>query len=186
MTDHRQYAPATVRNRDFILDVLGMSCRRRVSSSKSQAARASTSFIFRETSPVSFSTLPILNRMPYGVSPHGRRQQTSRMCGRPLFWTPHNQFGRSLRLTDHLHQHRPHLALKGDGRIDQEGGRVTSSGVTALSLWSVQTQRIHNGPEQPSVRPEPSRSQPNVGSARRRGGRCDSAIRWILAWWFHR
>src|SRR5271157_4389657 len=36
-----------------------MSCRRRASSSKSQAARASTSFILREISRVSFSNPPI-------------------------------------------------------------------------------------------------------------------------------
>jgi hypothetical protein len=87
---------------------------------------------------------------------------------------------------DHLHHTCPHFTLVGDGRIDQGGGRRTSSGVTALSLWPVQTRRVGNGFEQPSVRPEPSRSQPDLGSARPRGRRCDSAIRWILGSGCHR
>jgi Protein of unknown function (DUF938) len=45
MSDDRQYAPATLRNRDFILDVLAMSCRRRASSLRSHMARANTPFI---------------------------------------------------------------------------------------------------------------------------------------------
>jgi hypothetical protein len=61
------------------------SCRRGVSSSKSQAVLGSTSFILREISRVSFSNLPIQSLTPYGVSPHGGRPQTSRMCVRPIF-----------------------------------------------------------------------------------------------------
>ena len=60
MSDDRQYAPATLRNRDFILMSFAMSCQRRASSSKSQAAQASMSFIVREISRASFSNLPIL------------------------------------------------------------------------------------------------------------------------------
>ena len=41
-----------------------MSCRRRASSSKSQAAQASMSFTLREISQLSFSNLPILIRTP--------------------------------------------------------------------------------------------------------------------------
>ena len=59
MSDDRQYAPATLRNRDSILDVL-RDVQRRESSLRSQAARASTSFIVREISRASFSNLPIL------------------------------------------------------------------------------------------------------------------------------
>jgi hypothetical protein len=64
MSDERQFASATLRNRDFILDVLRDVRRRRVSSSKSQTAQASTSSISREISRRSFSNLPILNRTP--------------------------------------------------------------------------------------------------------------------------
>ena len=48
-----------------------MSCRRRASSSKSQAARASTSFILPEISRISFSNLPIESRTRCRVSRHG-------------------------------------------------------------------------------------------------------------------
>ena len=41
-------------------------------------------------------------------------------------------------------------------------------------------------PEQPSVRPGPSRSQSELGSARPRSGRCNSAVRWILGPHGHR
>jgi hypothetical protein len=85
-----------------------------------------------------------------------------------------------------LHQHGPHLTLGCECRLDQGCGRDTSSRVTALSLWPSQTQRGRNRPEQRSVRPEPSRSQPYLGSARSGGGRCDNAIRWILGSGCHR
>jgi len=57
--------------------------------------------------------------------------------------------------------------------------------LTALSLRPAQTQRVHNGPEQPSVRPEPSRSQPELGFARPRSGCRGSAISWILGSGYH-
>jgi hypothetical protein len=57
MSDERQFASATLRNRDFTLDVLRGVRRRRVSSSKSQTAQASTSSISREISRPSFSNL---------------------------------------------------------------------------------------------------------------------------------
>ena len=58
--------------------------------------------------------------------------------------------------------------------------------IAALSLRSIQTRRVRNGPEQPSIRPEPSRSQPELGSARPRSGCRDGAIRWILGSGYHR
>ncbi len=69
-----------------------------------------------------------------------------------------------------------------DARLgfDQGRGRDTSSDSAVLSLWPIQTRRIRNDPEQPSVRPKPSRSQPDLGSARPRSGRNDRAIRRIL------
>ena len=61
MSEDPQYAPATLRNRDFILDVIrDVLPSDRESSLRSQAARASTSFISREISRASFSNLPIL------------------------------------------------------------------------------------------------------------------------------
>ena len=106
---------------------------------------------------------------------------TSHECARAggpgrLAITLADSFGRR----DHLHQHGPHFTLGRDARIDQGCGRDTSSDGAVLSLWPIQTRRIRNDPEQPSVRPKPSRSQPDLGSARPRSGHSDRAIRRIL------
>jgi hypothetical protein len=69
----------------------------------------------------------------------------------------------------------------GDAGIDQRSRRDTSSGVAVLSLRSIQTRRVRNGSEQPSIRQEPSRSQPELESARPRSGRRDGALRRILS-----
>jgi hypothetical protein len=53
-------------------------------------------------------------------------------------------------------------------------------------LWSVQMRRVRNGHERPSIRLEPSRSQPDLGFARPRSGRRDGAIRRILRSGYHR
>ena len=58
--------------------------------------------------------------------------------------------------------------------------------VAALSLRSIQTRRVRNGAEQSSLRPEPARSQPELGSARSRSGRRDGAIRRIFSSGYHR
>jgi hypothetical protein len=62
MGDDRQYALATLRYRDFILDVLRDLSLVTGVILESQAARARMSSISRETSRLSFSNLPILNR----------------------------------------------------------------------------------------------------------------------------
>ena len=64
MSDDRQFAPATPRNRDFILDVLRDVLPTTGDILKSQAAQASISSILREFSRLSFSNPPILNRTP--------------------------------------------------------------------------------------------------------------------------
>jgi hypothetical protein len=76
--------------------------------------------------------------------------------------------------------------VRGDTRADQEGRRDTPSSVAALSLRSVHTRRVRNGPEQPGTRPKPSRSQPELGSAGPRSGCRDGAIRRILGSGYHR
>ena len=62
MTDHRQYAPATVRNRDFILDVLRDVLPMTGVILEIASGSGDASFILREISRVSLSNLPILNR----------------------------------------------------------------------------------------------------------------------------
>ena len=64
MSDDRQFAPATLRIAISFSMSFAMSCRRRATSLKSQAAQASISSILREISRLSFSNLPILNRTP--------------------------------------------------------------------------------------------------------------------------
>jgi hypothetical protein len=108
------------------------------------------------------------------------------MCARPLPWTRRIQFGRSHRLTGSSASTWSTFHLGGDAGIDQGGRRDTPSSVTVLSLRSVHTRRGRNRPEQPSIRPEPSRSQPELGSARPRSGCGDGAIRWILGSGHHR
>jgi hypothetical protein len=56
--------PPTLRNRDFILDVLRDVLPMSGVILEIEAARASMSFILREISQASFSNLPILIRMP--------------------------------------------------------------------------------------------------------------------------
>ena len=84
-------------------------------------------------------------------------------------------FGLANRISrrDYLHQHDPHLTLGGDCGIDQRRGCDTPFEIAAISLRSTQTRKVHDGPEQPSIRSRPSRSQPGVGSARSRSGRRD-------------
>ena len=143
----------------------GMSCRRRASSSKSQAARASTSLE------------PERVAERHGVGEGHRRHECARADGLGrLAITLADRFGR----WDHLHQHGAHFTLGRDAWIDQGCGRDPSSDGAVLSLWPIQTRRIGNDPEQPGVRPKPSRLQPGLGSARPRSSRSDRAIRRIF------
>jgi hypothetical protein len=64
MIDHRQYAPPTVRNRDFILDVLRDVLPMTGVILEIASGSGDASFILREISRVSLSNLPILNRKP--------------------------------------------------------------------------------------------------------------------------
>ena len=71
---------------------------------------------------------------------------------------------RSLRLFETSQPAKVHVSpAEGEAGIDQMGRRDTPFGIPVLSLWSVQTRRVRYGPEQPSIRPEPSRSEPELG-----------------------
>jgi hypothetical protein len=63
---------------------------------------------------------------------------------------------------------------------------LVNPAITLTPLWSIHTRRASDGSEQPSIRPEPSRSQPEVGSARPRSVCRYGAIRWILCSAYHR
>ena len=99
MNDPRQYAPATLRNRDFILGVLRGVLPTKGASSKSRAAPASTSSILRETSRISSSNPLIESQTHCRVSRHGLRPQASLTCAPRRSWTPRSRLGRSLRPT---------------------------------------------------------------------------------------
>ena len=64
MSDDRQYVPATLRNRDFILDVLRDALPMTGVILEIETAQASISSILREISRSSLSNLPILIRTP--------------------------------------------------------------------------------------------------------------------------
>jgi uncharacterized protein DUF938 len=64
MTDHRQYAPATLRNRNFILDVLRDVLPQRGVILEIASGSGEPSFILREIFPLSFSNLPIQTLRP--------------------------------------------------------------------------------------------------------------------------
>ena len=68
----------------------------------------------------------------------------------------------------------------------RRGGRQILSRSTPFYLYGPYTRRGRNGREQPSIRPEPWRSQPQLGSARPLGGCRVSAIRWIFVSSYHR
>jgi hypothetical protein len=63
---------------------------------------------------------------------------------------------------------------------------LVNPAITLTPLWSIHTRRARDGSEQPSIRPEPSRSQPEAGSARPRSVCRYGAIRWILSSAYHR
>jgi hypothetical protein len=185
MKDDRQYAPATLRNRDFILDVLrgvlpttGVILEIASGSGEHVVhfARCFPKLVFQPSDPSRCT--PERRRMGEGHRRHecARAHRPGRLA-----------FGLANRISrrDYLHQHDPHLTLGGDTGIDQGGCCDTFSGVAVLSLWSIQTRRLRNGTEQPSVRPEPSRPQSELGSARYRSGRRDGALCWILGTGYH-
>jgi hypothetical protein len=64
MRDDRQYAPATLRNRDFILDVRRDALPMTGVILEIAAAQATISSISRKILRLSFSNLRILSRIP--------------------------------------------------------------------------------------------------------------------------
>ena len=187
MTDHRQYAPATVRNRDFILDVLrdvlpmtGVILEIASGSGEHVVhfARNLPSLVFQPSDPEPEALL--------SVAAWVKDAQVTNVRA-PIVLDASQSLWPIASADGIICINMVHISpWDATCRIDQGRGRDPSSRVTALSLWPIQTQRVRNGPEQPSVRPEPSRSQPDLGSARPRSGRCDSAVRWILGSGYHR
>jgi hypothetical protein len=186
MGDDRQYAPATLRNRDYILDVLrgvlpttGVILE--VASGSGEHivhfARNFPALIFQPSDPEPDALLSVAAWV--GATRVTNVRAPIVLDASQSFWPIASADGIICINMVHI------SPWEGDARIDQRGRRDTFSGVAVLSLWSVHTRRVRNGSEQPSIRSEPSRSQPDLGSARPRCGYRDGAIRWILGSGYH-
>ena len=84
MSDGRQYAPATLRNRDFILDVLRDVLPKTGVILEIASGSGEHVVHCARNLPSLVSNLPILIPMHGSVSPHGPRRQASRIYTRPL------------------------------------------------------------------------------------------------------
>src|SRR5277367_4762305 len=157
MTDHRQYAPATVRNRDFILYVL-------------REVLPTTGIILEVASGSGEHVIHFARNLPSLVFQPSDSEPDALLSVAAWVKDAHVTNVRAPIVLDASQSSWPIASADGiictnmvhispwdaTGRIDQGCGCDTSSRVAALSLWPVQTQRVRNGPEQPSVRPEPS------------------------------
>jgi hypothetical protein len=186
MGDDRQYAPATPRNRDFILDVLrdvlpmtGVILEIASGSGEHVVhfARNFPALVFQPSDPEADALLSVAAWVKAARVTNVRA---------PIALDASHSVWPTASADGIICINMVHISPGGDARIDQGGRRDTPSGVPVLSLWSIQTRRVRNGPEQPSIRPEPSRSQPELGSARPRSGCREGAIRWILGSGYHR
>jgi hypothetical protein len=178
-SDDRQYAPATLRNRDVILDVLrdvvpmtGVILEIASGSGEHVVhfARNLLSLVFQPSDPDPDARLSVAAWVKTtGVS--NVRTSCPGRVGTGL--------ADRVSPRDHLHQHGSHFPLGGEARTDASGRRDTIFRSAALSLRSVYMWGVRNGAEQPSLRPEPLRSRSELGSARPRSGCRDCALRRI-------
>ena len=187
MIDHRQYAPATVRNRDFILDVLrdvlpmtGVILEIASGSGEHVVhfARNFPSLVFQPSDPEPDALQSIAAWVKATRVTNVRAPIVLDASQSP--WPIASADGIICINMVHI---SPWDATLG---LIRGAAAILPPAVTVLSLWPIQTRRIRNGPEQPSVRPKPSRSQPDLGSARPRSGHGDGAIRRILGSDYHR
>ena len=187
MIDHRQYAPATVRNRDFILDVLrdvlpttGIILEIASGSGEHVVhfARNFPSLVFQPSDPEPDALRSVAAWVKATRVTNVRAPIVLDASQSP--WPIASADGIICINMVHI---SPWDATLG---LIRGAAAILPPTVAVLSLWPIQTRRIRNDPEQPSVRPKPSRSQPDLGSARPRSGRSDGAIRWILGSDYHR
>ena len=155
------YAPATVRNRDFILDVLrdvlpttGVILEIASGSGEHVVHFASNfpSLVFRLRLE-QFTEVTVRVKCSSGHERRGRpvlgrfsnAGQRLLMASSARTWTPLRPWNATVGLT------------AGCG-CDTEG--------RCLYLYGPYNERVRDGPEDPSIRPEPSRSRSELGSAR--------------------
>ena len=181
MTDLRQYAPATLRNRDLILGIL-----RDVLPTKGailEIASGSGEHV------VHFArSFPDLVFQPSDCEPKFLESVAA--------WVEATRVANVLAPTVLDVSQSPWPIASADeiiciNMVHISPGRRRSDlvrGAAAilppmaplLSLWPLQTRRIRNRPQQPGVRQKPSRSQRDLGSARPRSGRSGRAICRVL------
>jgi hypothetical protein len=169
MTDHRQYAPATLRNRDFILDVLRDVLPQRgvileIASGSGEHvvhfARNLPSLVFQPSDPEP-EALRSIAAWTKATNVTNVREPIV-LDASQSFWPIASADGILCINMVHISPWEATLGLI-------KGAAAILPPASPLYLWSVYTGRVRNGSEQPGVRPEPSRSQSDLGAARPRG-----------------
>jgi Protein of unknown function (DUF938) len=186
MGDDRQHAPATLRNRDFILDVLhdvlpktGVILEIASGSGEHVVhfARNLPSLVFQPSDPDPDARLSVTAWVKATVVTNVRAPIA--LDALHSVWPIASADGIICINMIHISPWEATVGLiKGAAAILPPG--------SPLSLRSIHTRRVSDGAEQIGVQPKPALSQPDQGSARPRSGRCDGAIRWILGSGYHR
>ena len=187
MTDHRQYAPATLRNRDFILDVLRDVLPPRgvileIASGSGEHvvhfARNFPNLVFQPSDPEP-DALRSIAAWTKATNVTNVRAPIVLDASQSV-WPIASADGIICINMVHISPWEATLGLI-------KGAAAILPPASPLYLYGpYYTGRVRNGPEQPGVRPEPSRPQPDLGAAGPRGGCCGSPIRWILGSDYHR
>jgi hypothetical protein len=186
MGDDRQYAPATLRNRDFILDVLRNVLPKtgvilEVASGSGEhvvhCARNLPSLVFQPSDPDPEARLSVAAWVKATGVTNVRAPIT--LDALHSVWPIASADGIICINMIHISPWEATLGLiKGAAAIVPPG--------SPLYLYGPYIRGVRNGAEQSSIRPEPTRSQPELGSARLRSGCRDGAIRRIFGSGYHR
>ena len=181
MNDPRRYAPATLRNRDFIVGVL-----RDVLPTKGvilEIASGSGEHVVHFARNFPSLVFQPSDREPDALQSIAAWVKASRVTNAraPMILEVSQSPWPIASADGIICINMVHISpWESDARIGQGRGGDPSSDGAAISLWPLQTRRIRNRLEQPGVRQKPSRSQPDLGSARPRSGRSGRTIRRIL------
>jgi hypothetical protein len=186
MTDHRQYAPATLRNRNFILDVLRDVLPQRgvileIASGSGEHvvhfARNFPSLVFQpsDPDPEALKSIAAWTKATHVVNVRAPIVLDASQS----FWPIGSADGIICINMVHISPWDATVGLI-------KGAAAVLSPASPFYLYGPYKREGFATAEQPGFRPEPSRSQPDLGSARPRGSCCDSPLRWILGSRCHR
>ena len=164
MSDDRQYAPATLRNRDFILDVLrdvqpttGVILEIASGSGEHivHFARNFPALVFQPSDPEPDARLSVAAWVKAtGVT---NVRAPIALDASQSVWPIASADGIICINMVHISPWEVTLGLI-------KGAAAILPPASPFYLYrSIQTRRVRNGPEQPSIRPEPSRSEPELG-----------------------